>query len=157
MASSHKGAHLAEIAYRSQPRRLARSTRAVQCYASAMRRFPLRLKIAAFAAGLVALAVGLVAFFTVIQPWRAKLVEQEKFARHLVQTALPLGVEVRPDGTAHFDPVRMHALVANASDIVYALLWDGNGQFDAAASSVNLAALHRVAAPLAHLYLKQRT
>jgi class 3 adenylate cyclase len=122
-----------------------------------MRRFPLRLKIAAFAAGLVALAVGLVAFFTVIQPWRAKLVEQEKLARHLAQTALPLGVELRPDGTAHFDPVRMHALVANASDIVYALLWDDKSQFDAAASSVNLVALHRVAEPLAQLYLNDRT
>ena len=38
-----------------------------------MRRFPLRLKIAGFAGVLVVIATGLVALFTVILPWRAKL------------------------------------------------------------------------------------
>ena len=43
-----------------------------------MRRFPLRLKIAGFAAGLILLATALVALFTVILPWRAKLKAQER-------------------------------------------------------------------------------
>ena len=49
-----------------------------------MRRYPLRLKIAGFAAGLVVLATFLVALFTVILPWRAKLKQQERIAISLV-------------------------------------------------------------------------
>ena len=75
-----------------------------------MRRFPLRLKIAGFAAGLILLATGLVAVFTVILPWRAKLKAQERLASSLVKTALPLGIDLRADG-AHFDPARVHALI----------------------------------------------
>ena len=73
-----------------------------------MRRFPLRLKIAGFAAGLILLATALVALFTVILPWRAKLKAQEQIASQLVKTALPLGIDLRADG-AHFDPARVHA------------------------------------------------
>src|SRR6267143_727625 len=69
--------------------------------AGAMRRFPLRLKIAGFAAGLILLATGLVALFAVILPWRAKLKAQERIASSLVKTALPLGIDLRADG-AHF-------------------------------------------------------
>ena len=93
-----------------------------------MRRFPLRLKIAGFAAGLILLATGLVAVFTVILPWRAKLRAQERLASQLVKTALPLGIDLRADG-AHFDAVRVHQLVMNSNrvqgvEIVYALLLD---------------------------------
>lgn len=126
-----------------------------------MDRFPLRLKIAGFAGVLVVLATGLVALFTVILPWRAKLVAQERIATALVKTALPLGIELRADG-AHFDPTRVHALVANSSrveglEIVYALLWDDKGHLDSAASSVNLALLQRASQQLAQLYLRDRT
>jgi class 3 adenylate cyclase len=125
-----------------------------------VRRFPLRLKIAAFAAGLVVLATGLLALFTVILPWRAKLQAQERMARSFVQMALPLGIDLRADG-AHFDPARVHALVANSSraqgiEVVYALLWDDKGHLDSAASSVNAELLQRASTPLAELYLRDR-
>src|SRR6266404_6249957 len=94
-----------------------------------MRRFPLRLKIAAFAAGLILLAT------------------------QLVKTALPLGIDLRADG-AYFDPARVHALVANSSrvqgvEIVYALIWDDKGNLDSAASSVNTMLLQKASEPLA--------
>ncbi len=125
-----------------------------------MRRFPLRLKIAAFAAGLVVMATGLLALFTVIFPWRAKLKAQERMATSLVKTALPLGIDLRADG-AHFDPARVHALVANSSrvqgvEVVYALLWDEKGHLDSNASSVNAQLLQRASEPLAQLYLRDR-
>ena len=128
--------------------------------AGAMRRFPLRLKIAGFAAGLILLATGMVALFTVILPWRAKLKAQERIASSLVQTALPLGIDVRLDG-AHVDPARVHALVANSSkvqggEIVYALLWDDKDHLDPAASAVNWQLLQKASAPLGQLYLSDR-
>src|ERR1700694_3146693 len=103
-----------------------------------MRRFSLRLKIAGFAGVLGLLPTSLVALFTVILPWRAKLAQQERLASSLVKTALPLGIDLRADG-AHFDPGRVHALVTNSTrvegvEIVYALLWDDKGQLDADAS-----------------------
>jgi class 3 adenylate cyclase len=123
-----------------------------------MRRFPLRLKIAGFAAGLILLATALVALFTVILPWRAKLKAQERLASQLVKTALPLGIDLRAEG-AYFDPARVHALVANSSrvqgvEIVYALIWDDKGNLDSAASSVNTKLLQKASEPLAQLYLR---
>src|SRR5438128_11348530 len=96
-----------------------------------MRRFPLRLKIAAFAAGLILLATALVALFTVILQWRAKLKAQERLASQLVKTALPLGIDLRADG-AYLDPARVHALAANSgpvpgAEIEYALTWRAKG------------------------------
>src|SRR5205823_12007401 len=128
--------------------------------ARGMRRYPLRIKIAGFAAGMVVLATALVAIFTVILPWHTKLVQQERIASSLVQTALPLGIDLRADG-AHFDPARVHSLVANSSrvqgiEIVYALLWDDKGNLDTAASSVNAPLLQRLSEPLAQLYLRDR-
>ena len=125
-----------------------------------MRRFPLRLKIAAFAAGLVLLATSLLSLFTVILPWRAKLRQQEHIAQSLVQTALPLGIDLRADG-AHFDPARVHSLVRNSSrvqglEIVYALLWDDKGNLDTAASSVNAFVLQRISEPLTQLCLRDQ-
>ncbi len=125
-----------------------------------MRRFPLRLKIAGFAAGLILVATGLVALFTVILPWRAKLKAQERIASQLVKTALPLGIDLRADG-AHFDASRVHALVMNSSrvqgvEIVYALLFDDKGLLDSAASSVNAGLLQKASEPLARIYLNDR-
>ncbi|TMA42711.1 MAG: hypothetical protein E6J82_08560 [Deltaproteobacteria bacterium] len=118
-----------------------------------MRRFPLRLKIAGFAGGLILLATVLVALFTVILPWRAKLKAQERLASQLVKTALPLGIDLRADG-AHFDPTRVHALVENSSrvqgvEIVYALLWDDRGNLDSAASLANVPLLRKASEQLA--------
>src|SRR5207245_11053201 len=112
-----------------------------------MRRFPLRLKIAGFAAALVLLATALVALFTVILPWRAKLKAQERIASQLVKTALPLGIDLRADG-AHFDPARVHALVAHSSrvqgvEIGYALLLERQGDPGSAASSVHNIVVHK--------------
>jgi len=126
-----------------------------------MRRFPLRLKIAGFAAGLILLTTGLVGLFTVILPWRAKLKAQERLASQMVKTALPLGIDLKADG-AHFDPARVHALVANSNSdqgvqIVYALLWDDKGHLDSAASSVNKALLRKASEPLAQLYERDRS
>src|SRR5438128_2662308 len=123
-----------------------------------MRRFPLRLKIAGFAAGLILLATALVALFTVILPWRAKLKAQERLASQLVKPALPLGIDLRADG-AYFDPARVHALVANSSrvqgvEIVYALICDDKGNLDSAASSVNTKLLQKASEPLAQLCLR---
>src|SRR5438270_6941922 len=81
-----------------------------------MRRFPLRLKIAGFAAGLILLATALVALFTVILPWRAKLKAQERLASQLVKTALPLGIDLRAEG-ASFDPAPLPAPAANPSPV----------------------------------------
>ena len=125
-----------------------------------MRRFPLRLKIAGFAAALVVLSTGLLALFAVVVPWRAKLKQQERIASALVQTVLPLGIDLRADG-AHIDPVRVHALVANSNrvhgvEIAYALLWDEKGNLDSDASSVNAQLLERVSPSLAQLYLRDR-
>src|SRR2546425_7284976 len=105
-----------------------------------MRRFPLRLKIAGFAAGLILLATALVALFTVILPWRAKLKAQERVASPLVKKALPLGIDLRADG-AYFDPPPVHAPVLNSSpgqgvEIVYALILDDKGHLESAASSL---------------------
>lgn len=123
-----------------------------------MRRYPLRIKIAGFAAALVVVATGLPALFTVILPWRAKLASQERLASELAKTALPLGIDLRADG-AHFDPARVHSLVAKSNhatgvEIVYALLWDEQGHLDSTASSVNTELLQRVSPSLAQLYLR---
>ena len=125
-----------------------------------MRRLPLRSRIAGFAAALVVLSTGLVALFTVILPSRAKLKDQERIASSLVQTVLPLGIDLRADG-AHIDPIRVHDLVANSTrvhgvEIVYALLWNDHGALDPTASSVNALLLERVNEPLAQLYLRDR-
>src|SRR5260370_32808058 len=106
-----------------------------------MRRFPLRIKIAGFAVGLVVLATGLVALFTVILPWRAKLRQQERLASSLA-TPLGLGIVRSADGKAHLDPLRVQQLVLNSSripgiEILYALFWDEKGNLDTSASSVN--------------------
>ncbi|MCA1825788.1 MAG: adenylate/guanylate cyclase domain-containing protein [Myxococcales bacterium] len=116
------------------------------------------MKIAVFAGVLVVIATGLVALFTVFLPWRAKLASQERLADTLVQTALPLGIDLRADG-ARVDPGRVHDLVANSSrvaglEIVYALVWDDKGHLDENASSVNAKLLERVAPQLARLYAR---
>jgi class 3 adenylate cyclase len=116
-------------------------------------RFTLRFKIAGFAAALVVLATSLVAVFTVILPWRAKLRAQDRVANQIVRTVLPLGIDLRADG-AHFDGARVQQLVADSGGvegvtIVYALLFDEQGRLDEHASAVNAALLARLAPELA--------
>jgi class 3 adenylate cyclase len=123
-----------------------------------MRRFPLRMKIAGFAVGLVVLATGLVALFTVILPWRAKLRQQERLASSLA-TPLGLGIGLSADGKFHLDPSRVHQLVRNSSripgvEILYALLWDEKGNLDINASSVNEDLLRKEQGGLLQLYLR---
>src|SRR2546426_6890676 len=71
-----------------------------------MRRFPLRLKIAGFAGGLILLATALVALFTVILPWRAKLKAQERLPPQLGEKALPPGLHFRAGGGHFHSPPR---------------------------------------------------
>src|SRR5260370_18746338 len=121
-----------------------------------MRRFPLRIKIAGFAVGLVVLATGLVALFTVILPWRAKLRQQERLASSLA-TPLGLGIVRSADGKAHLEPSRVQQLVLNSSripgiEILYALFWDEKGNLDTSASSVNEDLLRKEQGGLLQLY-----
>ncbi len=124
-------------------------------------RFPLRWKIAAFAAGLVAFAVAALALFTVVLPWREKLHAQEHLASALVKTVAAGIVEVRSDG-AHWDANRLETLVANSAagpgglEVVYALLYDGKEMLNQAASTANPRLLEHSSPDLAALYQRDR-
>jgi adenylate cyclase len=129
-------------------RRLAPILAAVQ-----RRRFPLRLKIAAFAAALVAVAVTAVAVSTVIVPWTQKLAAQDRLATDLISTAVPLSVEVRLDDV-RLNASRIQDMVVNSPrgvPIVYALVWDAAGNLDEKASAVNGALLQSLSPQLATL------
>jgi class 3 adenylate cyclase len=113
------------------------------------RHISLRYTIAGFAALLVVLSTSMVALFTVILPWREKLRAQERLARQLVRTALPMGIDLQADG-AHVDRRRLQDLVTNSGRVegvglVYALLFDDKGNLDAGASAVNAEMLSRLA------------
>src|SRR2546421_12515494 len=102
-----------------------------------MRRFPLRLKIAGFAAGLILLATVLVALFTVILPWRAKLKAQERLASPLGETALPPRIDLRAGG-GPFAPAPLHAPGGDprpgpGGGTVYAPDWGDKGKLASAA------------------------
>ena len=123
------------------------------------RRFPLRLKIAAFAAGLVAVAVTAVAVSTVIVPYKQNLAAQDRLAMDLIATAVPLSVDVRVDDV-RLDATRIGSLVANSPGgvpIVYALVWDARGKLDEAASAVNAPLLQAFSPRLASLCVTDRT
>ena len=122
------------------------------------RRFPLRLKIAAFAAALVAVAMTAVVVATVIVPWKEKLAAQDRVATDLVRTAVPLSVEVRKDGV-RLDSARLHSLVVNSSGgvpVVYALVFDDKGNLDPGSSSINAQLLQRVSPQLSNLCFSDR-
>ena len=122
------------------------------------RRFPLRLKIAAFAAGLVAIAVTAVAVSTVIVPWTEKLAAQDRLATDLIRSAVPLSVEVGADAV-RLNATRVRALVVNSQGgvpIVYALVWDARGHLDDSASAINGKLLEAVSPQLASLCLTDR-
>ena len=115
------------------------------------RRFPLRLKIAAFAAALVAVAVSAVAISTVIVPWNQKVAAQDRLATDLISTAVPLSVEVRTD-EVRLNASRIQDMVVNSPrgvPIVYALVWDAAGNLDEKASAVNGPLLQAISPPLA--------
>ncbi|HEX4383112.1 MAG TPA: adenylate/guanylate cyclase domain-containing protein, partial [Myxococcales bacterium] len=115
------------------------------------RRIPLRVTIAGFAASLVVLATLLVAFVTVILPWRQKLKTQDRLATQLVKTALPLAIHLQSDG-AHFDRDRVRALTSGRIEgvgIVYELFFDEKGHLDEDGSSVNAELLKQLAPDVA--------
>lgn len=121
------------------------------------RRFSLRSKIAAFAAGLVALAMGAVALFTVVVPWRQKLLDQERLARELVKALVTTSVHLDLGGVPRWDETRLHALVSSSgAPIVYTLVLDEKGLLDPVASSINPARLERVSPALASLSITDR-
>jgi len=124
-------------------------------------RFPLRWKIAAFAAALVALAVGALALFTVILPWREKLRAQEHLATALAKTVAAGIVDIRSDGV-HWNANRLENLVANSTsepsglEVVYALLYDGKDVLNRSASTANPKLLERSSPEMAALYQRDR-
>ena len=122
------------------------------------RRFPLRLKIAAFAAALVAVAMGAVVVATVIVPWKDKLAAQDRVATDLVRTAVPLSVEARKDGV-RLDASKLRLVVVNSLGgvpVVYALVFDEKGNLDPGASSVNAQLLQHISEPLTRLCFSDR-
>ncbi len=61
-------------------------------------RFPLRSKIALFAAGQLVLAVLGLSYFTVVEPWQQKIAAQANAARTLVDTVAPSIVQLSAAG-----------------------------------------------------------
>ncbi len=126
-------------------------------------RFPLRVKIAAFAAGLMALCACALAVFTVWLPWRQKLLAQEHNARALAQALAPQIVRLTATGV-HWNANQVQALVANSHaaasgnglEVVYALLFDIAGELEVSDSSANPALLHKSSPRLSALYLIDR-
>jgi class 3 adenylate cyclase len=126
-------------------------------------RFLLRWKIAAFAAGLVALCASALAVFTVYLPWRQKLLAQEHAARTLAQALAPQIVRITT-GSVHWNANAVQSLVANSHaaaggmglDVVYALLYDEAGNLDVNDSSANPALLQRISPRHSALYMIDR-
>ncbi len=111
------------------------------------------MKIAAFAAALVAVAVGAVAVSTVIVPWKQKVAAQDRLATDLISTAVPLSLEVRMD-EVRLNASRIQDMVVNSPHgvpIVYALVWDAAGKLDEKASAVNGQLLQNFSPALAAL------
>jgi class 3 adenylate cyclase len=129
----------------------------------ALARFPLRWKIASFAAGLVALCASALSVFTVYLPWRQKLLAQQSAGRALAQALAPQIVRLGTGGV-QWNAAALRHLVANSHaaagglglDVVYALLLDQNGELNAADSTANPALLHRASPRLSALYLVDR-
>ena len=126
-------------------------------------RFPLRWKIAAFAAGLMALCACAMSVFTIWLPWRQKRVAQERAAFALLQTVAPQIIRVT--GTsAQWNGNQVQRLVANAHlsaggagiEVAYALLFDEKNQLNLADSTANPQLLHRESPRLSALYLLDR-
>ena len=129
----------------------------------ALSRFPLRWKIAAFAAGLMALSACALAVFTVWLPWRQKILAQQSAARVLAQNLAPQIVRFGQGGV-QWNAHNVQQLVANSHsaggglglEVVYALLFDEAGTLNAADSSANPTLLHRASPRVSALYLADR-
>ena len=124
-------------------------------------RFPLRSKIALFAAGLLVLCVLALSYFTVLEPWRAKLAAQSSAARRLVDTVAPSIVQVTAAGP-RWNAGGVAALVLSSGhdnssiNAVYALIFDAQGRLNEDASTVNQEQLARFAPSMATLYASDR-
>ena len=124
-------------------------------------RFPLSSKIALFTAGLLVLAVLALSYFTVLEPWRAKLAAQSSAARRLVDTVAPSIVQVSADGT-RWNASGVSALVLSSGhsgssiNAVYALISDAKGKLIEDASTVNQDLLRQLAPQMASLYARDR-
>jgi len=129
-------------------------------------RFPLRWKIAAFAAGLMALSACALAVFTVWLPWRQKILAQQSAAKTLAQNLAPQIVRLSAAaGGVTWNANNVQQLVANSHfsagggsglDVVYALLFDDRGLLNVADSTANPALLHRASPRISALYLVDR-
>jgi class 3 adenylate cyclase len=124
-------------------------------------RFPLSSKIALFTAGLLVLAVLALSYFTVLEPWQAKLAAQSSAARRLVDTVAPSIVQVSADGT-RWNASGVSALVLSSGhsgssiNAVYALISDAKGKLIEDASTVNQDLLRQIAPQMASLYTRDR-
>jgi class 3 adenylate cyclase len=129
-------------------------------------RFPLRSKIALFAAGQLVLAVLGLSYFTVVEPWQQKIAAQANAARTLVDTVAPSIVQLSAAGPrwnadgvrALFETQRIGRLGEGSHSVnaVYAIIFDGEGKLIEDASAVNQELLGQLAPAIAALYLRDR-
>ncbi len=126
----------------------------------ARRRFPLRWKIALFAAGLIVLSVGAISVVTVYRPWREKLATQRRLAINLVTPLATSIVRMTAQGPVWNDKA-VEKLIENAPALAptlgleFALLYDQGGALSPA-SLANTEALGRRAPQLLALYLRDK-
>lgn len=121
-------------------------------------RFSLRWKFAAFAAGLVVVAVGALSLFTVYRPWRQKLAAQSHLARESLKPLARSLVRYTSQGP-RWDQDTIRDFVGRTSttpglDMVYVLSFDAAGTLDPLSSVANPAGLERLSPTLAALYLR---
>ena len=101
-------------------------------------------KIAALCAGLSAAAIGALAFFTVVLPWRNKITQQKQLVGDLVNAMAPQILRRTATGL-RIDPYQLDALIQTAAsgarrpfhvEILYVLVRDAQGHVDPAASRI---------------------
>lgn len=121
-------------------------------------RFSLRWKFAAFAAGLVVVAVGALSLFTVYRPWRQKLAAQGHLARESLKPIARSLVQYTSQGP-RWDQDAIRDFVSRTSttpglDMVFVLSFDAASALDPLASVANPERLERLSPALAALYLR---
>jgi class 3 adenylate cyclase len=126
----------------------------------ARRRFPLRWKIALFAAGLILLSVGAISLVTVYKPWREKLAAQKRVAQDLVSPLATSIVRYTAKGPV-WNADAVSKLIENSSAVApslhltFALLYDQGGAISPL-SVANPAELERRSPQLYALYLRDK-
>ncbi len=122
-------------------------------------RFPLRWKIALLFSALLAAMVAALALFTVYLPWRARLAAQAHLALERVRPLSPTIVRLSSSGVSFRADV-MRDLVLNSGgapggqgdELLFALLYDAQGELQETASVANTQALGRLSPKLLGLY-----